>query len=83
MMTEQRCRRCSVPHADHPDANQSGGMGRFLPWRNGRCPACLDRRREWRRWGAIHVAAARLDPNDDYLAPDAGPTQATLEEVLG
>ena len=82
-MTEQRCRRCTCPHVDHPDAAKGGGMGRFLPWRDSFCPACLDRRREWRQWGAIHVAAARLDPNDDYLDAGAGPEQATLGEVLG
>ena len=82
-MTEKRCRDCGVCHYKHPDANKSGGMGRILAWRAGRCPACCSKRREYRAWAAAHVVAARLDPADNYLSPARTPEQATLEEVFG
>lgn len=78
----KRCTRCGVCHHSNPDANKNGGMGRILPWRAGRCPACVDRRREQRRKAARRYAASVLDPNDAYCEPTPQ-GQATLEEVFG
>lgn len=80
-VSDQCCRRCGVPHAEHPDASADGGMGRVLPWRDGRCPACLDRRSELAARGARRYADAVL-AGDDYVVPSE-PGQATLGEVLG
>jgi hypothetical protein len=58
-MTEKRCRRCGVPHADHPESNKTGGVGGPLAWEDDLCPICLDKRRElagravWRYLAAL------------------------------
>lgn len=79
---DKRCRDCGICHHEHPDANKSGGMGRILPWREGRCPACADRRRERSRKAARRYVFSVLDPDDSYCEPTPQ-GQATLEEVLG
>lgn len=81
-MVDQHCRDCGVCHYEHPDANKTGGMGRILPWREGRCPACVDRRRELRRTATRRYVSSVVDPDDDYCEP-APVSQQTLEEVLG
>lgn len=84
MTNEQRCRRCTTPHADHPDASSKGGLGRSLAWRDGYCPVCLDKHREWNRWAALHIVAASIDPDDSYCEPSSEhPTlPSSLEEAL-
>lgn len=83
-MTDLVCRRCDIPHADHPDAGKSGGVGRLLPWDGDLCPVCQARRRERTGSAARLSVATRLDPADDYLQRSpTGPEQRTLTEVLG
>lgn len=77
----RRCRSCGIPHADHPDASKGGGMGRILPWRDDRCPACLDRRSEWAARATRRYVDAVL-AGDDYVR-STEPGQATLGEVFG
>lgn len=79
---DRRCRRCGVPHADHPESNKSGGVGGLLAWADDLCPICLDRRRELRHRAAVRYVAALLDPSNDYVSA-AGPEQTTLPEVIG
>lgn len=77
-MSEKRCRRCGVPHHEHPDANKSGGVGQLLSWDDDLCPICIDRRRElaqlaaWRYLGAV-LAGEIAEPTE--------PDQITLTEA--
>lgn len=79
-MTEKCCRRCDVPHADHPDANKTGGIGDLCAWVDGICPVCLDKRRELAKRAVWRHLAIRLDPTDDYGAPTES-EQTTLPEA--
>lgn len=79
-MTEKRCRRCGVPHADHPDANQSGGHDDLVPWEGDLCPICVDKRRELAKRAVWRYLAELLDPTDDYVS-ETEPEQTTLPGV--
>lgn len=63
----RRCRRCSVPHADHPDANNGGGVGHFYEWVDDVCPVCQDwrrrRRDHYQRQAIPHLLARRQQPS--------------------
>lgn len=77
-MTEKRCRRCGVPHHEHPEANKSGGVGQLLPWDDDVCPICLDKRRELASRAAWRYLEALL--SGEILQPTE-PEQITLTEA--
>jgi len=77
-MTKKRCRRCGVPHADHPDANKTGGVGGLLAWEDDLCPICLDRRRELATRAAWRYLVELLAGN---ITTPTEPEQTTFGEV--
>jgi len=79
-MTEKRCRRCGVPHADHSESNKTGGVGGPLEWVDDLCPVCLDKRSELAGRAVWRYLAELLDPTDDYVLRTE-PEQTTLPGV--
>ncbi len=77
-MTEKRCRRCDVPHHEHPDANKTGGVGQLIPWGDDLCPICVDQRRELASRAVWRYLAELLAGEISQPSP---PEQATFQEV--
>ncbi len=80
-MTWKRCRRCGIPHHEHPDANKSGGVGQLQPWDGEVCPICLDRRRELAKRAVWRYLWELLSPDDYVTGISTEPEQRTLGEM--
>jgi len=75
-VTEKRCRRCDVPHHEHPDANKSGGVGQLIAWEDDLCPICMDKRRELAGRAVWRYLA-------EYLAGEIAKPSAAEQTTLG